>query len=602
MADNGPIASPAAGQDEAEFLHSVNRDYQTDLEEHKRYCKNFERWRHYAAGDQWMYKMRPAWKALPVMNYGQGIIRTIIPEITAQAPSINVASILPGREEIADILQDAVRKVFETNRMPVKFPVILEDALGYGIGLTRQWFDSRNDEIAITPMDPRFFFPAAGTIELQRARRLTVVLNQPLADFEREFKIEKGKIRAGTWDDALTHLPVDPQRTYPGQEYHNSTDGTLFPDSNGGGGSASEVPMITRLERWEAVELKEFNSEDDEARPWKIVVSVIGNGYVARKFKRPFRHKLYPFAGYQCYPVNSQFWPIGLWSMLEGPQDQLNRMVAYECDLIRMASSPQMAIHEEAGISVKDITNRIAQYVRWKGDAEYKKPSWMTPPNFRSEVFQSQENAKLHAEYISGVHPSFQGQHQKGVNSGVQEETLSKQTSGRIGQLARNFESGLRDTAIQVVELIKQFYSNRTIRTGPGKYVTINGVMKDGSPDPKTDVTTDDYEVEIGVGSTLPVDKGLRYEQYKELFERGAIAKKSLLRKMGESEEEINKLEKEKQEEDAQLLEQQAMAQGGGAPAPGSAPPPAEGESPAQPGGEIPTDEEIHELMAQVGA
>lgn len=614
MSDIGAIAQ---NSNDPEFAAVVNRDFQEDREEQRRYTKNHERYRHYKEGDQWMYKMRPAWKALPVMNYSAGIIRTIIPEITAQQPSINIASIRPGREEIADILQDATRKVMSNNRMTVKDPITLEDMLTYGVGLTRVWYDSRADDIAITPLDPRFFFPAAGTIELQRARRVNIVWNQPLADFAREFGIDPKLIRPGAWDDAFTHRPVEPQRTYGREDSHNSTDGILVPEGNyGASGSSGEVPMVTRLERWEAVEIPEEEwgltadgtideqrREDDEKRPWKIVCSVLGNGYVARKRRRPFHHKLYPFAVYPCYPINSQFWPTGLMSMLEGPQDQLNRMVAYECDLIRMASNPAMAVHEEAGISVKDITNRIAGYIRWKGA---QPPTWMTPPPFRGEVFQSQENAKRHAEFVSGVHPSFRGEHSKGVNSGVQEETLSNRTGGRIKQLATNFESGKRDEGILVVALIKQFYQNRTIRVGPGKYVTINGLLKDGSPDPKTDVTTDDYEVEIGVGSTLPVDKGLRYTQYKELFERGAIAKKSLLRKMGESEEEINKLERELAEESEEALAMQSGGSpGGSAPPAGAAPGADAAQADAgapRPSSEVPTDQEIQELMAQVGS
>lgn len=605
-----------------EFASLVNKQFCQDREEHNRFCKNHERYRHYKEGDQWLYKMRPAWKALPVNNRSAAIIRTIIPEITAQQPSINIASIRPGREQLADILQDVTRKVLSNNRMSVKDPITLEDMLTYGVGLTRVWFDSRADDIAITPMDARFFFPAAGTIELQRAPRIHIVWNQPLADFEREFHIPEKTIRAGTWDDAFTHQPVEPQKTYPREDYHNSTDGMLFSEGNYGGSSyVNDTPMVTRLERWEVVDIPEdqwgvvgrdgFGKpiidqrryEDDEKRPYKIVCSVLGNGYVARKHRRPFIHKLYPFAVYPCYPINSQFWPTGLMSMLEGPQDQVNRMQAYGCDLVRMASAPSMSVHEESGISVKDITNRIAGYIRWKGDAEYKKPSWMTPPPFRGEVTVLEGSAKQDMDFISGVHPSFRGEHSQGTTSGRQEDILRQQSAGRIGQLARNFESGKRDEGILVVALIKQFYQNRTIRVGPGKYVTINGLLKNGSPDPKTDVTGDDYEVEIGVGSTLPVDKGLRYTQYKELFERGAIAKKSLLRKMGESEEEINKLERELDEENQQALQ----AQGRGAPQAGAAPDTSSadalgGGGGAQPSPEIPSDSEIQDLLAQVGS
>jgi hypothetical protein len=604
MADNDYSVTPEVAtvdsDEDLEFVRQVHKEWCEDRAEKEKYAKNWERWRHYKEGDQWLYKMRPAWKALPAMNYCGSIIRTIVPELTAQNPSINIMSIQPGREEVADLLQDVVRKVFETNRMAVKYPVFIEDMLTYGMGITRQWYDSRHDEIAHTPIDPRFFFPAAGSMEPQRAPRHTIAFNRPLEaarKMARECGVDPDRIREGTWDEVLTHLPVDPQKTYQGQDWHNSSDGMLMPEGEYGGHGGNVGPLVTQLERWEAVDLPEekWKGEEDERRPWKIVCSVLVNGVVLKKRKRPFRHKLYPFAFYPCYPINAQFWPTSLMSMLESPQDQLNRMIAYECDLIRMSSNPSMAIHEESGISVKDITNRIAGYIRYKGEIP---PTWMTPPPFRAEVFQSQENAKRHMEFISGIHPSFRGEHAKGTTSGVQEEVLRNQSAGRIGQLARNFESGLRDCATQDVELIKQFYHNRTVRTGPGKYVTINGLLKDGNPDPKTDVTGDDYEVEIGVGSTLPVDKGVRYKQYVELFDKGVVAAKSLLRKTGESEDEINKLVQEKKEEAAEQAQMMAAAQagGGGAPVGGGAAPPVPGGG----GTGMPSPEELAALEAAV--
>ena len=98
------------------------------------------------------------------------------------------------------------------------------------------------------------------------------------------------------------------------------------------------------------------------------------------------------------------------------------------------------------------------------------------------------------------------------------------------------------------------------------------------------------------MGSSLPVDKGVRFQQYMEMRAAGLIAGKSVLRKMGETEDEINKLEKEKKEEEAQVLQAQAAL----APKPSAPVPPGGGEEvPAGEGG-MPTPEQIAQLEAEL--
>ena len=109
-----PFSLASMSDEDIEFVSMVHREFCEDRAEKEKYSKNWDRWRHYRDGDQWMYKMRPAWKALPVMNYSASIIRSIVPEITANNPSVNIMSIKPGREGVADILQADLRNRLRT--------------------------------------------------------------------------------------------------------------------------------------------------------------------------------------------------------------------------------------------------------------------------------------------------------------------------------------------------------------------------------------------------------------------------------------------------------------------------------------------------------
>lgn len=579
--------------EDLEFVRHVNACYTEAREYREPYAKNWDRWRHYRFSDQWLYKMRPAWKALPVMNYCESIIQTIIPEMTANRPTIYVQALKPGREGVADRVQESVRKTFITNRMEGKYPIVLGDSHCYGDGYVRIWFNSRSDDVAITPFDSRFFFPSPGALELQDCRYVIGAFNRPVKAIKADWKFE-GEIRPGTWDEALTHLPVDPAKTHQTQNWDNSSGGPLVPEPGAGGEKPDK--MATQVEFWECLPIpeNERKTEEDRKRPWKIVVSILANGTVIRKRRRPFRHKLFPFAKCPCYPVNGQFFSISEMSLLESPQDQINRMVAYECDLIRMASNPSRLIHTMSGVSTKDITNRLAGYIRWRGEA-HMKPEWETPPPFRSEVFQSQSNAKQHMDMISGVYASFRGNEDQGAKSGVALKTLAQGTAGRIGQKSRLFEIFIRDIAAQVIELHKQFSTDKIIRVGGGRYLDVNKRMEDGTLDPETDITQDDYEVEVGVGSALPVDKAVRFDQFLELYDRGVVTDKQLLKRTGIEEEEAEKMIKEKEE---QASAQAGMGQAqGGAPAPKGAG--ATGQTNAQDA--LPGDDEIARLEAMAG-
>ena len=86
----------------------------------KQYDMPWDRWRRYYGGDQWFNKVRPAWKARPTMNYTFTDIETIIPIMTDKRPAINVVGKEEKDSQGADLMQDAVRSVFNTNEMDVK--------------------------------------------------------------------------------------------------------------------------------------------------------------------------------------------------------------------------------------------------------------------------------------------------------------------------------------------------------------------------------------------------------------------------------------------------------------------------------------------------
>jgi len=597
------------GKDAQYWFQFVHRRICAAREDRKRFDGGWERARRYYGGDHWSHKLRPAWKARPTMNYIFGDIETLIPIMLDREPTINVVGKDEEASKKADLMQDAVRDVFTKNEFPsVRGVFVLKDSHLYGTGITKQWYDPIRDEIRISHMDTRYFFPAPGTVELQDAEYLTIIHNRAMSAALRQFKHLKGKIKSGVWDEAFTHQPIQPNRTYEDSGNVVTDSGAIVGGPGAGNQSDasdgdSSQGVVTQVEMWD---------RDDEGNVW---CTIMVNGEVARRGPSPYhsgraregrRMGLYPFERELCYPIGSQFWGMSEVTNLESPQDGINRTEAQVADWLRMVCTPYMRIHKDSRVSLKDITNRLASFLVYSGTIP---PDWMPPPNVPPELFRVIENLLRHQDNISAIHDAARGEIPASDSSGIAVKRLQEATNGRVKLKTRMFESYLVGVGRQVIELVKQFSQDRVIRVGQ-QYKWINRIVVDPEMntqrvDPDTDISQDDFDVEVGVGSTLPIDKGVRFEQSLQLREAGCMSKQQLLRDAGRSEEDIVRILEEVDQELKEELAQQAALS---APPAGGALPPAEGEVPLEEGAPVaeaaagdglPTEEEIAALEAE---
>jgi len=608
------------GKDDRYWFEWAHRRFMEDKADRKKYDADWETNRQYYGGNHWGHKIRPAWKARPAPNYIFANLETAIPTMTDQRPTINVVGTEEETFEEADLMQDAVRDVFLQNEFPdVKGLYVLKDQHLYGTGVSKQWYDPVQDRIVISHIDTRWFFVAAGGMDIQTAERVSIAVNRPVGAIYRDFPHLRGKIKGGVWDESLTHHAVTANKMYEQDQMHVMTDTGAMVGTGGneGGGEGGEARFATQLEIW------------DRDKTGQVWVSIFVNGVMARRGKSPYRSGrptkrrrlgLFPFARCLCYPIGSQFWGMSEVTQQRGPQDAINRTEAQIADYIRMVAAAYMRIPKASHVSLKDITNRLASFIVYDGQ---QPPDWMPAPGCPPEFFKHVDTQKLHLDNISGIFDASRGQLPASKVSGVAIQSLQAMTAGRIGLKTRMFESYLREVALQVIELIKQYYQDRVIRVGK-RYVWINKFKRDeatgdpvideatGKPVIENDVSDVDFDVEIGVGSTLPVDKGVRFEQAMEWRAAGALSKKGLLRRSGLSEDEVEQeledLRTEEQEEMQKALQAEQAAQAA-APQP-AAPTAPEGEeapvaeaaatpaSAADATG-MPSDEEIAALEAE---
>jgi len=289
-------------------------------------------------------------------------------------------------------------------------------------------------------------------------------------------------------------------------------------------------------------------------------------------------------------------WPASLRCPLSTSMQ--GRARAQITDILRLTANPPFVADADSGVNPKAMTNRPAVIIYKNRGSEVR---WLTPPQLPAALFELQDLDKKDFDAISGVLDVTQGRRPVGIEAASAISELQEAAQTRIRFKVRLMEASLRQLGKLMMSLVQQFYTEeRTIRTqgatsGQPEFVTVNQEQIDPMTQAVTkinDVTVGEYDIEIGVGSTLPVNKTRRADQMIELYQLGVVDKRAVLENVGLPPEDYEKiLARVEQAEQQQMLAAQGMAPEGEAMA-GSAPAGAEGGPQSPP----PTEEELIEL------
>ncbi len=547
--------------------------------------KDWERWYKLYAGQHWEGP-KPDWRSDATVNFIFSTIETILPIITDNAPQINVVPTMAHSNRNAEIIGEIVRRVWVDNDMDLELPIIMKNALKYGTSFAKVWWDPKAadglGDVAISAVDPRHMFPSPGAKNIRDAHYVVFAANVPLANILRDFP-EKGKlVKGGVWEEELTlNKNITSQRSGSGDQLGpvSNTTGTATtdfakaPDSRDG--MMSRDKLVTLIELW-------HKDENDQT-----YCTIMANGVLLKHSPNPFKHNKFPFIKFIDYPIPSCFWGMGEIQQLEKLQMSINHRRAQTSDILRLTASPPFVADADSGINPKAMTNRPGTIIYKNRGSEV---SWLTPPQLPSALFSLQEMDKADFEAISGVHDVTQGRRPVGVEAASAITELQEAAQTRIRAKVREMEGALRNMGRLIVSLVQQFYDDeRVVRivgahgTKP-EFVTINqtDIGENGVPIRINDVGIGKYDIEIGVGSTLPVNRTRRADQMKELFQLGIVDRRAVLENAGMPPEVYEKIIARMEQQEAAMM----AAETGGAP-PGA---------PPMGGGDEPSEEELTAL------
>ena len=525
--------------EEMEIQKMVFEKYQQAKKFRKSYDKDWERWYKLYAGQHWDVS-RPDWKSTPVVNFIFSTIETIVPIMTDSSPQLMVAPAHPDSSETAEVFGECVKKVWVKNSMDLKLPTIVRNSLKYGTGFAKVWWKEPDEpgelgDVSISIVDPRHFFPSPGAIEIEDAAYVVFAANMPINTVEDMYPEAKGKLIGGVWEEDLTigktitsqtggysSSVVGPVQSSLGGDGSGSADSVSWPKTNQDGSpKADRAQLVTMIELWHR----------KDGRAW---LTVAANGVVLKHGASPFRHNKFPFVKFVDYSTASSFWGMGEVQQLERLQDFINKRRGQTQDILRICGNPPLVADANSGINPKAMTTR-------PGTIIYKNPgtqvNWLTPPQLPSALFEVQALDKQDFDSVSGIYDATQGRRPTGLEAASAITALQEAAQTRLRLKVRNLEGSLRQLGQLIVDLIQEFYTEeRVIRIVNGNmnkpdFVIINQEVVDkmGNAVRINDVSVGKYDIEIGVGSTLPVNKAALYKEMVEMYQLQIVDRQAVL-------------------------------------------------------------------------
>jgi hypothetical protein len=565
---NGAVPVVQQSPADEELARKVFYKYKEAKNFKRNYDKDWDKWYKLYSGAHWEAN-RPSWKSDPVVNFIFATIETIIPIMTDSSPTITVVPTMPDDATNAEVFSQIVKRSWVSNEMQLKLPTILKNVLKYGTGFAKVWWNPKLSkgmgDVAVSVVDPRHVYPSPGAIEIDDAAYMIYAANVPLSTVERDYPNVKGLIPPGVWDEDLS---INKTVTAQGGGKValigpiQSTDGSTVSWPAGTSPNAASYDrgrMCTIVELW--------SKEDDDS----MRVTIMANGVLLKDEPTPFQHGEYPFIKFIDYVIPSCFWGMGDIQQLEKLQDNINKRRGQTQDILRITGNPPIIADADSGLNPKAMTTRPGTIIFKNRGTEVK---WLQPPILPASLFQLQELDKQDFDSISGIYDVTQGKKPSGIEAASAITELQEAAQTRLRHKVRNMESGLYRMGRQIISLIQQFYTEeRTIRlvgknpTQP-EFVTVNKEIIDenGNLVKLNDTSIGEYDLEVGVGSTMPVNKTRRYTEMMEMYSAGVVDAQAVIENSTLSpQEQMRILSRMQQQQQAM-----AQAQGGAVPAEGA--------------------------------
>lgn len=470
--------------DEQALYAKIKKDFQFSFSTLSPYHADWREYDDFYMAKHWQ-KQRASWRPDPVVNYVAYIIDQKAPQITNQRPT---GVILPTTAEDAEVAQ-IFTQLTDVVANRVDMDMRIDEVVRTGLLLDIAWFKVYWDN-TIKGGDPTKGTMYIGDICIESPDPSNIYFDTQATRLEDCRYVIYAVPKTIQWIKEVWGVDVQAENTFETEIYNRPE-------------KSSQSDRVTFFEYW-------------YKKDGGIHCIYAAGGKVLKHIENVYKHGRYPFVAFTAKKNRKSIMGISEIRNIINNQKLLNKMVELPTTNALLTSNPISLVALNSGIDEQKWTTKPGQI--WKVKDVNNSVRWLEPPQLSSDIYRMIDLITGFMERIGGVYDANTGETPGSVTAAAAIQMLQEQGSIPIKGIARNLYYSIREVYEQMIELIKEFYTeDRFIRVdtnnGGYKFMVFNST-------PYQEI---DFDIKVSGDNGTPATKAYISQLAADLFQQGVL-------------------------------------------------------------------------------
>lgn len=470
---------------EQEEFAEIVQEYRSSLSAMKQYHADWREFDDYYIAEQWS-SQRASWRPNPVVNYISYVVDQKKPQLTNNRPTGIILPVAAGDEDAAHIFTQVTDVIADR----VDLDSVVDEVVQTGLLLDVAWFYVYWDNSL-----------SGGSVKRKNVWKGDVVVEA----------VDPANIyydpQATEIEDARYVIYAVPKTT---QWVKEKFDVDVKPD----GEQSFETEIYDRVGQEQSKDRVMFYARWSRENG-KLNVSYAAGQKILKKIEGVYAHGRYPFIPFVSKKRRKSIVGIGEPRNIMSNQKLLNKLIEMPTSSALLTANPIALLNKKSGIDKNKWVSKPGMVWETALDDPSKAVHWLQPPQFQGDVYKLTDMLTGYIEKIGGIYDALTGETPKGVTAASAIQLLQEQGSIPIKGIARNLYSSLKEVYKQMIELVKELYTEtRYIRItgeeGGMEFIEFQGVQ----------YAEVDFDVKVSAGPSTPMSRAYITQLADDLFNK----------------------------------------------------------------------------------
>lgn len=470
--------------DEKQLYDKIKKCFRESLSALTAYHADWREFDDFYMAKHWL-KERASWRPDPVVNYVSYIVDQKAPQITNMRP---IGVILPTTEEDSEVAK-IFTQLTDVIANRVDLDVRIDEVVRTGLLLDIGWFKVYWDN-TIKGGDPSKGSMYIGDICIESPDPSNIYFDPQATRVEDCRYIIYAVPKTVKWVRETWGVEVSPEETFETEIYNRPENNTTSDRCN-------------YFEYW-------------YKKDGGIHVVYAAGGKVLKHIENVYKHGRYPFVPFVAKKNRKSIMGISDVRNIINNQKLLNKLVELPTTNALLTSNPISLVQLNSGIDPNKWTTKPGQI--WQVKDVNNSVRWLEPPQLSSDIYKMIDLMTSFMERIGGIYDANTGETPGSITAAAAIQMLQEQGSIPIKGIARNLYHSIREVYEQMIELIKEFYTeDRFIRvdTNNGGY---NFMVFNSTPYQEID-----FDIKVSGDNGTPATKAYISQLAADLFGQGVL-------------------------------------------------------------------------------